>query len=111
MYTVIVSLLIVIGLFFCSISVFFFCRTNHCACTRAGTCNNPVNCYWLGAIISALISLAFCCLALNTQLGTLLWLVLMGSCFLGAFISQKRNKKSSLKKTTTINALLISEIN
>jgi hypothetical protein len=100
---------IVAGLIFCGTSVFCFYNANYCARNRAGQCDNPVSCYWLGAILSALISLAFCCFALHAELGTLLWLTLMGSCFLEAFISAKQNKKTVCKKLMAVNALLINE--
>lgn len=107
----VIILFIIAGLLFCGASVFFFCKANYCACTRAGQCDNPVSHYWLGAIVNALISLALCCLALHAELGTLLWIILMGSCFLGAFISVKKSKYEQCKKTTSTNALLTNETN
>ncbi|GAB0111386.1 hypothetical protein [Pseudoalteromonas distincta] len=103
--------LIITSLIFCGISVFCFYKANYCACTRAGQCDNPVNSYWLGAMLNALISFALCCFALHVELGTLLWLILMGSCFLGAIISAKKSKYKKCKKTTSTNALLVNEIN
>ncbi|MEL0641625.1 hypothetical protein V6260_13525 [Pseudoalteromonas aliena] len=102
---------IIAGLIFCGASVFFFCKANYCACTQAGQCDNPVNYYWLGAMLNALTSFALCCFALHVELGTLLWLILMGSCFLGAIISQKKSKYKKCKKTTSTNALLVNETN
>ncbi|AQQ00368.1 hypothetical protein H5119_17775 [Pseudoalteromonas sp. SG45-5] len=102
--------LIIGGLIFCGVSVFCFYKANYCACTRAGQCDNPVNHYWVGAMFSALISLALCCLALHVEWGTLLWLILMGSCFLGAFISSKQYQYKQCKKTTQASALLTNEI-
>lgn len=103
--------LIVAGLIFCGASVFCFYKANYCACTQAGQCDNPVNHYWLGAMLSALISLAFCCLALHVELGTILWLTLMGSCFLGAFISAKKSNQRKCTNTTQADALLVNETN
>ncbi|KTF14658.1 MULTISPECIES: hypothetical protein [Pseudoalteromonas] len=103
--------LIIAGLIFCGASVFCFYKANYCACTQAGQCDNPVNHYWLGAMLNALVSLALCCIALHVELGTLIWLTLMGSCFLGAFISAKQSKKRQCSKTNSANALLTSETN
>jgi len=102
-------LLILTGLIFCGASVFCFYKANYCACTRAGQCDNPVNHFWLGAITCALISLTFCCLALHVELGTLLWLILMASCFLGAFISAKQSQKRKCTNAIKVSALLINE--
>ena len=68
-----------------------------------------VNHFWLGAITCALISLTFCCLALHVELGTLLWLILMASCFLGAFISAKQSQKRKCTNAIKVSALLINE--
>ena len=106
-----IILLIITGLIFCGVSVYFFFKANYCACTQAGNCDNPVNHYWLAAISMALISLGFCCLALHAELGTLLWLTLMGNCFLGGFIGVKTNKKSRCSKAKGANALLKAEVN
>ncbi|WP_213610927.1 hypothetical protein [Pseudoalteromonas sp.] len=106
-----IILLIIAGLIFCGVSVYFFYKANYCACTRAGQCDNPVNQYWLAAIATALTSLGFCCSALHVELGTLLWLTLMGNCFLGGFISVKANKKRRCKNTKEANALLKVEAN
>ena len=106
-----VILLIIAGLIFCGASVFCFYKANYCACTQAGQCDNPVNHYWLGAMLSALVSLAFCCIALHVQQGTLLWLTLMASCFLGAYISAKREKLKRCKKANSTSALLTNEPN
>ncbi|EGI71221.1 hypothetical protein PPAR_a2895 [Pseudoalteromonas paragorgicola KMM 3548] len=62
-------------------------------------------------MLNALISLGLCCFALHVELGTLLWLTLMGSCFLGAFISAKQTKKRQCSKTSSTNALLAGETN
>ena len=106
----VIILLILAGLIFCGISVYFFYKANYCACTRAGKCDNPVNQYWLAAISMAIISLVFCCLALHVELGTLLWLTLMGSCFLGGYISVKTNEKRRCN-AKAVNALLKAEAN
>lgn len=107
----VIILLIIAGLIFCGISVYFFYKANYyCACTRAGKCDNPVNQYWLAAIAMAIISLVFCCLALHVELGTLLWLTLMGSCFLGGYISVKTNEKRRCN-AKAVNALLKAEAN
>ncbi|ATG57293.1 MULTISPECIES: hypothetical protein [Pseudoalteromonas] len=102
--------LIMVGLIFCGASVFFFYKANYCACTQAGQCDNPVNRYWLGAMLNAVVSLIFCCTALHVELGTLLWLVLMGSCFLGAFISAQANQKRQCIKAKREDDLLTNEI-
>ena len=104
-------ILIITALAFCGVSVFCFYKANYCACTQAGQCDNPVNHYWLGAMISALIALACCCLALHTELGSLLWLILMGSCFLGAFISAKKTRMKRCIKAKQGDDLLINEPN
>ena len=106
-----IILFIITGLIFCGASVFCFYKANYCACIQAGQCNNPVTHYWLGAMLNALISLGLCCFALHVELGTLLWLTLMGSCFLGAFISAKQTKKRQCSKTSSTNALLAGETN
>lgn len=62
-------------------------------------------------MLSALVSLAFCCIALHVQQGTLLWLTLMASCFLGAYISAKREKLKRCKKANSTSALLTNEPN
>ena len=105
--------LILAALIFCGASVFCFCKANYCACTQAGQCDNPVNHYWLGAMLSALVSLLLCCAALHSEKGTLLWLVLMASCFSGAVISAKQSAKRRCKKSKTksANALLTNEPN
>lgn len=101
------------ALIFCGASVFCFCKANYCACTQAGQCDNPVNHYWLGAIANALISLLLCCAALHSEKGSLLWLVLMASCFSGALVSAKHAKKQGCKKSQAkpTNALLTNEPN
>ncbi|CAM3720381.1 MULTISPECIES: hypothetical protein [Pseudoalteromonas] len=109
--------LIIAALAFSGASVYCFCKANFCACTRAGQCDNPVNHYWLGAIIFALIALLFCCGALHTEKGTLLWLLLMVSCFSGALLSAKQSAKkrcdqSKIKKSLKpADALLTNEPN
>jgi len=108
---IVIILLIIAGLIFCGLSVYFFYKANYCACTQAGKCDNPVNHYWLAAISMAVIALVFCCLALHVELGTLLWITLMGSCFLGGYISAKTNRKRRCKKTKAVNALLKVEAN
>jgi|TARA_B100001059_G_scaffold72669_1_gene69951 hypothetical protein len=99
------------ALLLCGVSVYYFCKANYCACTKAGECDNPVNQYWLGAMCSAVMSLLLCCVALHVEKGTLLWLVLMVSCFSGAFISAKRNAKKRCTKAKQANALLTNEPN
>ncbi|MFY8326546.1 hypothetical protein [Pseudoalteromonas sp. ZZD1] len=108
--------LIIMALVFCGASVFSFCKANFCACTRAGECDNPVNHYWLGAIVAAFIALLCCCGALHSEKGTLLWLVLMVSCFSGALLSarhssKKRCDKSITQDTKPASALLTNEPN
>ena len=112
--------LIVAALLMCGASVYCFCKANFCACTRAGECDNPVNHYWLGAIICALAALLCCCGALHTEKGTLLWLILMVSCFSGALFSAKKSAKHAEKKrcdkslnnkSKAANALLTNEPN
>jgi hypothetical protein len=103
--------LITLGLLFCGASVFCFYKANYCACTRAGDCDNPVNHYWLGAIITALSSLGFCCLALHSQYGTLLWLILMSSCFLGGYVSAKNSDLKRRKYAKSTSVLLANEPN
>ena len=104
-------ILIITAIAFCGASVFCFYKANYCACTRAGQCDNPINHYWLGAMINALIALACCCLTLHAELGTLVWLILMGSCFLGAFISAKKSRMQRCIKTKQEDDLLINEPN
>nr|WP_247664667.1 hypothetical protein [Pseudoalteromonas sp. MMG010] len=96
---------------FCGASVYCFFKANYCACTKEGDCDNPVTHYWLSAITSAFASLALCCIALHSQYGTLLWLTLMISCFLGGYISAKTNKIKRKKNTKPTSALLTNELN
>lgn len=109
--------LIIAALAFCGISVYCFCKANFCACTRAGECDNPVNHYWLGAIVCALVALVCCCSALHSENGTLLWLLLMVSCFSGALLSAKQSTKKHCDKAITkkplkpTDALLTNEPN
>ena len=103
--------LIIAALMLCGVSVHYFCKANYCACTKAGDCDNPVNHYWLGAMLSAVLSLLLCCVALHVEKGTLLWLVLMTSCFSGAFISAKRSAKKRCVKSKQADALLTNEPN
>ena len=131
--------LIIAALAFCGVSVYCFCKANFCACTRAGECDNPVNhywlgaivcactrdgeCdnpvnhYWLGAIVCALVALVCCCSALHSENGTLLWLLLMVSCFSGALLSAKQSTKKHCDKAITkkplkpTDALLTNEPN
>ncbi|WP_046005056.1 hypothetical protein [Pseudoalteromonas rubra] len=86
------------ALTFCGLSVFSLCKANYCACKRAGQCDNPLNHYWLAAILSALLALACSCLALHTEKGTLVWILMMASCLAGALLSaqwQKRKLKQA----------------
>ena len=109
--------LIIAALAFCGVSVYCFCKANFCACTRAGACDNPVNHYWLGAIVCALAALLCCCSALHTENGTLLWMILMTSCFSGALLSAKHSAKKRCTKAITkaqakpADALLTNEPN
>lgn len=92
-------LLIIVALSFCGVSVYCFLKANYCACHRAGQCDNPINLYWISAMLCALTSLLCCCLALPTMQATLLWSALMASCFTGAFISAKGQvQKGKLKQ-------------
>lgn len=104
-------ILILTALMFCGASVFCFCKANYCACTRAGECDNPVNQFWLGAMLFAMASLICCCIAFHSEMGTLLWLILMASCFSGALISAKRNAKKRCDKSKPADALLTNEPN
>ena len=88
--------LIIAALMLCGVSVHYFCKANYCACTKAGDCDNPVNHYWLGAMLSAVLSLLLCCVALHVEKGTLLWLVLMTSCFSGALYQQNAVPKNAV---------------
>lgn len=102
--------LVLAALFFCGTSVYSFCKANYCACTRAGECDNPVNYFWLSAIVNALIALLLCCVAVHSKEGTILWLILMASCFTGAVISAKNSKRRCEKsKIKPKDALLINE--
>ena len=82
-------MLILVSLMFAGLSVYCFCKANYCACNKAGQCDNPINLFWLGTILAALVSLAFSCFALHTEQGTILWLIMMTSCQLGAVLSAK----------------------
>ncbi|KPH62668.1 hypothetical protein HJP15_10885 [Pseudoalteromonas sp. NEC-BIFX-2020_002] len=93
--------LIIAALAFCGASVYCFCKANFCACTKAGECDNPVNHYWLGAILTAMVALLCCCAALHSENGTLLWLLLMCSCFSGALLSAKQSAKRRCDKSIT----------
>ncbi|WP_082665514.1 hypothetical protein [Pseudoalteromonas sp. H105] len=99
------------ALMLCGASVYCFCKANFCACTKVGDCDNPINHYWLGAITAALIALLCCCAALHSEKGTMLWLVLMVSCFGGAVLSAKHSAKKRCNKTKRANALLTNEPN
>ncbi|MGO2477293.1 MAG: hypothetical protein ACTH7Q_02840 [Pseudoalteromonas sp.] len=99
---------ILAALIFCGASVFCFCKANYCACTQAGQCDNPVNHYWLGAILSALIALLLCSVALHSEKGSILWLVLMASCFSGALLSARQSAKRRCDKSSTKSASALS---
>ncbi|WP_404341006.1 hypothetical protein [Pseudoalteromonas mariniglutinosa] len=102
---------ILAALLLCGASVFCFCKANYCACTRAGQCDNPINHYWLGAVVSAMLSLLLCCMALHTEKGSILWVILMVSCFTGAALSAKHSAKKRCNKAKPANALLTNEPN
>ncbi|ESP93625.1 MULTISPECIES: hypothetical protein [Pseudoalteromonas] len=104
-------LLIMAALLFSGVSVYCLCKANYCACQRAGQCDNPVNHYWLGAIIAALLALACCCFALHSEKGTLLWIVLMSSCLAGALLSAKVQKLKRCKQAKQANSLATDGIN
>jgi hypothetical protein len=106
--------LLLAGVVFCASSVFCFYKANFCACTRAGQCNNPVNHFWLAAISNALIALLFCCLALQVNVATLVWLTLMISCALGAYISSKQKQrrhciKAAANRTAAVTPIKITK--
>ena len=99
-------LLVITALIFSGASVFSFCKANYCACNHAGKCDNPIHHYWLASILFSLIALTCCCLALHSENGTFLWMILMGSCLSGALLSARKQKLTQCDKTKPRDALL-----
>ncbi len=99
------------ALAFTGCAVFFLCKANNCACEKAGQCSNPVNHYWLSAIVCSVISLGLCCAIMHTEVGTLIWLLMMASCLAGAYLSIMQQKRKRCSKTKSATGPLINAIN
>ena len=92
-------LLLILGaLFFSGISVYCWCKASYCACHKAGQCDNPISLYWLGCIITSVVSLMLCCFALHVTNGTMVWLLLTISCLVGVALSAARQAQKIDKK-------------
>lgn len=104
-------LLVLSALFFSGASVYCWCKASYCACQRAGQCDNPISFYWLAGICASMIALLLCCLALHTNTGTALWLILTLSCLTGATLSAKLSGQKQRKRIKLKGDLLVGEIN
>jgi hypothetical protein len=93
------------------VSCFYFLRANQCACINAKHCNKPIDLYWSIAVASAFLSLLGNCFAFHSQLGSLTWVVMMVSCFSGAYLSGWHSNKKRCRKSMSkpINDLLIND--
>ncbi|CAM4227448.1 DUF3325 domain-containing protein [Pseudoalteromonas byunsanensis] len=103
-------LLILCALIFSGLSVYCWCKATYCACHHAEECNNAITLYWLGCIALAMCSLMFCYLALHSNKGTMLWLVLTTSCLIGATLCRKLSKRKRCDATKLGGDLLTNEI-
>ncbi|WP_462173360.1 hypothetical protein [Pseudoalteromonas xiamenensis] len=94
-------LLLTVGLVLCGVSCFYFLKANECACANAKHCKKPIDFYWIAAISSAVLALSLCCLAFHSQLGSLIWLVMMAGCFSGtSWAGVRRSKRKCQKRMT-----------
>ncbi|CCQ11429.1 hypothetical protein PALB_23260 [Pseudoalteromonas luteoviolacea B = ATCC 29581] len=102
-------LLVAAALMLSGVSCFYFIKANQCACKNAKQCNKPIDQYWLFALISAALSLFATCFAFHSETGSLVWIIMMSSCFLGAHLAGFRKTKQQCRKSRTkpANDLLI----